>query len=86
MTTTYEGWKNYQTWNVALWINNDYPLYQMAVRFMAKHGNAPRPYMGFVEYAGLTNDRTPDKIKFVSKTLAIKELNDMMRDFLPEGR
>ena len=23
----YNGWKNYQTWNVALWLQNDYPLY-----------------------------------------------------------
>jgi hypothetical protein len=21
---TYEGWKNYETWNCALWINNEY--------------------------------------------------------------
>ena len=25
--TTYNGWKNYETWNVALWLKNDYPLY-----------------------------------------------------------
>lgn len=24
---TYQGWKNYETWNVALWINNDQSLY-----------------------------------------------------------
>ena len=23
----YNGWKNYETWNVALWLQNDYPLY-----------------------------------------------------------
>jgi hypothetical protein len=22
-STTYSGWKNYETWNVALWIDND---------------------------------------------------------------
>lgn len=25
---TYEGWKNYETWNVALWIDNDEPIYR----------------------------------------------------------
>ena len=25
--TTYNGWKNYATWNVALWLFNEYPIY-----------------------------------------------------------
>lgn len=27
MTGTYQGWTNYATWNVALWIDNDEPMY-----------------------------------------------------------
>ena len=25
---SYNGWTNYETWNVALWIDNDYGAYQ----------------------------------------------------------
>jgi len=25
---TYNGWSNWETWNVALWLDNDYDLYK----------------------------------------------------------
>ena len=25
---SYNGWKNYETWNVALWVGNDEPVYR----------------------------------------------------------
>jgi len=30
--TTYNGWKNWATWNVALWLGNDEGLYKIARR------------------------------------------------------
>lgn len=32
--TTYNGWKNWATWNVALWLGNDEGLYKIARRFV----------------------------------------------------
>ena len=31
---TYNGWANYETWNVALYINNEYAIYQTAVEWV----------------------------------------------------
>jgi hypothetical protein len=28
---SYNGWENYETWNVALWINNDIGYHHLAV-------------------------------------------------------
>ena len=85
--TTYEGWKNRATWNVALWIANDEPLYRAAVKFMATYkGRAP--YMGFVKAIhlhGSYSARTPDGYHLLDCTLSRRELNAMMREFAPGG-
>ena len=79
---TYEGWANRQTWNVALWINNDYPLYQAAVAFMKDNPDKKNPYKAFVISTGLENERTPDRIAYLSTRLNYKELNKMMEEIL----
>ena len=30
MDTTFNGWANYETWNVSLYINNEYSIYSLA--------------------------------------------------------
>lgn len=42
----YQGWANWETWNVALWISDDEGLYSMAKQFRNRsRGN----YKAFVE-------------------------------------
>lgn len=31
--TTYNGYKNYQTWNLALWASNEYSIYKRLTAF-----------------------------------------------------
>lgn len=75
----YNGWKNRQTWNVALWINNDYGLYKNAVEFM-KIYSGKAPYPAFIRSMGLQGERTPDNIKWLGTRLDYKALNEMMRE------
>lgn len=79
---TYEGWANRQTWNVALWINNEYNLYKAAVNFAASHPATVNLYKLFIKSQGMENDRTPDNIAYISTRLNYKELNAMMRELV----
>lgn len=78
---TYNGWRNRQTWNVALWINNDEPLYRAACGFMRRYkGRAP--YRHFIESEGLDGSRTPDGIAWLGSKLDLVRLSEMMRDLI----
>lgn len=78
----YEGWKNYETWNVALWINNEYPLYKAAVSFMERHDDRPDAYKKFIMTSGLAEDWTPDQVNWLNDLLDYDELDNMMLELL----
>jgi len=69
--TTYNGWTNYETWNVALWIQNDEGLYNFARRY--------DDYSKFVSAIGFGSE-TPDGVSFASTKLNYAELDEMMQD------
>lgn len=78
---TYNGWKNRQTWNVALWIGNDEGLYRSAVDFMRRYkGRAP--YTAFIEHNGMADERTNDGIAWLSSRLDYRRLNEMMKELV----
>ncbi len=79
MSETYNGWKNRQTWNVALWIGNEEGMYRAAVDFArsCKHRNV---YARFIRMLGLENERTDDGIKWLGSRLDYRALNEMMRE------
>jgi len=83
--TSYNGWKNRSTWNVMLWINNDEELYNSAVKFMKTY-KGRKPYGAFIVYMGMQDDRTDDGIKWLSRLLDYKALNEAMLDFLPSNQ
>lgn len=85
--TSYNGWKNYETWNVALWIQNDEGLYNVAKRFRN------RGYEDFVNYmleegkldcedgkVSLIYYQTPDGVNWNDPSLDIEALDEMLAD------
>ena len=53
----YQGHKNWNHWNVALWLFNDYGMYKMvqdAVRRSSNRDDAARRVLGYLD------DKTPD--------------------------
>ena len=70
--TDYNGWTNYETWNVALWVGNDEGLYDIARRC--------DDYQEFVDAVEGLISETPDGVSFTSAKLNWHELNDMIEE------
>lgn len=79
MANDYNGWKNRQTWNVSLWINNDESLYNSAVKFMQTY-KGKSGYSQFIYANGMSQDKTPDNIAWLGSRLDYKALNEMMKE------
>jgi len=75
---TYNGWPNFETWNVSLWIQNDEPLYLIAKSFAADG----QDYLDFCDYLiqDLGHIRTPDGVSFDNPLLDVERLNEMMEE------
>ena len=73
------GWKNYQTWNVVLWIDNDEDLYMAARDFMEEYKGS-NPYRAFIQRMGMTRGRTPDNVKWLSSFIDKNEVNEYMNE------
>ena len=75
---TYNGWKNYETWNVALWISNDEVLYNLAKEC--------RDYAEFREQMEEINGdaaiafRTPDGVAWNDSGLDVQALDEMITE------
>ena len=74
--TSYNGWTNYETWNVSLWLLNDEPLYRIA-QMWAEHG-----YKSLSHVLMEMSPATPDGVAWNDTNLNICELNDMLQELV----
>ena len=75
--TTYNGWTNYETWNVALWIGNDEGLYHWARDY--RHYGYKRFAESLCEFSSY-GATTPDGVRWDDDSLNIVELDEMMEE------
>lgn len=81
----YNGWKNYQTWNVALWIQNDEGLYHVAgdchdyeeFRQMMREIYSGSYGKDGADFRAL---ETPDQVAWNDSGLDIPRLDEMIKE------
>jgi hypothetical protein len=75
-TQTYNGWKNYETWNVALWLNGEEELYRAVTSLVTS--DPKLTYGKLIRKLGLEGQQTPDGVEWLSDSLEISELEEML--------
>jgi hypothetical protein len=75
LDTSYNGWSSYETWNVALWINNSEGLYHLA---MEAGDYETLVYRLYDEYGV---KETQDGVKFADPKVNVIQINSDVFDF-----
>jgi len=65
----YNGWTNYETWNVALWLQNDEFLYEIAKRYS--------DYSTLKRHLPIS---TPDGVEYGDESVNIAEIAELLTE------
>ena len=75
----YNGWKNRETWNVVLWMLNDFQAYQVSKAYK----KYPQPFLSFrddLKKGWFKASSTPDGVSLWDTKLDIPALDEAMRE------
>jgi hypothetical protein len=80
-TETVNGWTNYETWNVALWMKNDVFLYNTAKACVVYCAENETPYVKFIRcMMNCDYYITPDGVRWDSAKINDIAISEMMED------
>ncbi len=70
---TYNGWTNYETWNVALWLGNDEGMYRLARRKSSYDELIPT-------LECIYGQITPDGVRWMDPKINTVEMDEMLAE------
>ena len=79
--TTFNGWANYETWNASLYINNEEPMYRLAVAYVeqAKRFGQKVSYDSLIPALEYNFGKmTPDGVRWMDGLIDEDAINEMI--------
>jgi hypothetical protein len=77
---TYQGWTNWATWNMNLWLTNDYGTYKQMQHMMRIADSLPQ-FEDYVERYGLSLERQGMVTDFEPKDLEVIDWYEIAESF-----
>lgn len=76
----YNGWKNYETWNVALWIGNTECLYKLAKRSLNYYNFICKVFNSSHSEVQKFKNQTPDGVKWNDKLVNRDDMDEYIKE------
>lgn len=74
------GWKNHQTWNVSLWLQNEEAIYNRMLERLLKLPSKPTASQAKAIAIHAIGNRTADNVPLTSPVICWSEIAEMMAE------
>ena len=79
----YNGWKNRETWNIALWLGNDEPYCNDAIQMVSVIGKKPTTDQARIIVNEVFDEMTPDGVSTLDSRIDWKAISELLEGMLP---